>query len=146
VLVLAMASFRLAGQYRVHRMRRFREELVGVLKGSGLLALFVMAARFYRQDTYESRTTMALFTAFTPILVLAARRISWATLKGLRRRGYNQTNALIVGTGRVARDTARALRRANWMGIRTLGFIEDQPNRWCSDLPIVGTTADLRRL
>jgi Undecaprenyl-phosphate glucose phosphotransferase len=146
VLILAIAAFRLAGQYRIHRLRRFREELIAVMKGSGLLALFVMAARFYRQDAYESRIAMALFTALTPIGVLTARRLSWAALRTLRSRGYNQTNAIIVGTGRVARKTAAALKGTSWLGIRTLGFIEDQPSRWCDDLPILGTTADLPRL
>ncbi|MBX7103756.1 MAG: undecaprenyl-phosphate glucose phosphotransferase [Gemmataceae bacterium] len=146
VLVLALAAYRVAGLYRIHRMRRFREELIAVGKGCGLLVLFVMAARFYRQDTYESRTAMTLFMVLTPVGVLSARRLSWAGLKSLRSRGYNQTNAIIVGTGRVARNTARSLKGAGWMGIRTLGFIEDQPNRWCDDLPILGTTADLPRL
>jgi Undecaprenyl-phosphate glucose phosphotransferase len=50
---------------------------------------------------------------------------------------------VIVGTGRVARKTARALRHASWMGIRTVGFVEDNPSRWAADLQILGTTADL---
>jgi Undecaprenyl-phosphate glucose phosphotransferase len=32
------------------------------------------------------------------------------------------------------------------MGIRNLGFVEDQPNHWTSDLDILGTTADLPQL
>lgn len=145
-LLLAMAAFHFAGQYRIHRLRRFREELIAVLKGSALLSLFILATRFYQHEQYESRVAMAMFTILTPVSILMARRISWNILKSLRRRGYNQTNALIVGTGRVARKTARALRRASWMGIRTLGFIEDQPNRWCSDLNVVGTTKDIAEI
>src|SRR6202023_1421168 len=65
------------------------------------------------------------------------------TIRYLRSCGYNQSRAIIVGTGRVARKTAWALRHASWMGLRNLGFVEDQPNRWTSDLDILGTTADL---
>src|SRR5262249_48130925 len=57
--------------------------------------------------------------------------------------GENERRGIIVGTGRVARKTAWALRHASWMGIRNLGFVEDQPNRWTSDLDILGTIADL---
>jgi Undecaprenyl-phosphate glucose phosphotransferase len=32
------------------------------------------------------------------------------------------------------------------MGIRNLGFVEDQPNRWTEDLDILGTTSDLPTL
>src|SRR5436190_1185983 len=146
VLLLGAVAYRLAGQYLVHRLRRFREEMAAVAKGSALLSLFVMASTFYTHDPYESRATMVLFTVLTASGTLAVRRLTWEAIRKLRRRGYNASFALIVGTGRVARKTARGLRRAGWMGIRTAGFVEDNPTRWTSDLPILGTTADLPRL
>jgi Undecaprenyl-phosphate glucose phosphotransferase len=78
--------------------------------------------------------------------ILTARRASWAALRSLRSRGYNQSRAVVVGTGRVARQTARTLHRASWLGIRTIGFIEDQPTRWTDDLNILGASADLPTL
>jgi Undecaprenyl-phosphate glucose phosphotransferase len=146
VILLAGLAYHLTGQYAIHRLRRFREELVGVFKGTALLSLLVMATTFYLQDPYESRSTMLLFSLLTAGVVLVGRRLSWAAIKTLRSRGYNQSLALIVGTGRVARKTARALRHASWMGIRNLGFIEDQPSRWASDLDVLGTSADLPQL
>lgn len=143
VLVLAAVANRLTGQYTIHRLRRFREELVGVVKGTVLLSLLVMAGIFYRHDPYDSRATMILFSLLNASLILAARRLSWMAIRALRSRGYNQTRCIIVGTGRVARKTAWALRHASWMGFRNLGFVEDQPNRWTSDLDILGTTDDL---
>ncbi len=158
ILVLAAAAYRFGGLYEVHRLRRFREELVGVFKGASLLLLLVLATVFYRQEYYESRLTMLIFYGFSLGLVLAARRVSWQTIRRLRRLGYNRTPALIVGTGRVARKTARALRHASWTGMYALGFVEDQfvaqadaqpvaqPNRWASDLNVLGTVDDLPRL
>jgi Undecaprenyl-phosphate glucose phosphotransferase len=143
VLVLAAVAYRFAGQYLVHRLRRLREEMVAVAKGAALLSLLVMATTFYRHDPYESRGIMLLFTALTAGAMLTARRLTWGAVRWLRRRGYNQSQALIVGTGRVARKTAQALRSAGWMGIQTLGFVEDSPGRWAGDLPVLGTTADL---
>src|SRR5262249_15061762 len=143
VVLLAGVAYRLTGQYSIHRLRRFREEMVGVLKGTALLSPLVMATTFYLHDPYESRATMVLFSCLNAAGVLVARRLTWVTLRYLRRRGYNQSYAVIVGTGRVARKTARALRHASWIGIKNLGFVEDQPNRWTSDLNILGTTADL---
>ena len=55
VLLLAAFSFHVTGQYAIHRLRRLREEVVGVLKGVTLLALLVLAATFFRHDPYESR-------------------------------------------------------------------------------------------
>src|SRR4051794_19872591 len=116
VLILAPLAFRLAGQYLVHRLRRFREEMVAVVKGAALLSLLMMATTFYTRDPYESRGSMVLFTLLTVVATLGVRRLTWEGVRRLRRRGLNQTHALIVGTGRVARKTARALRRASWMG------------------------------
>jgi FlaA1/EpsC-like NDP-sugar epimerase len=146
VIILAAVAYRLTGQYAIHRLRRLREEVVGVVKGTALLSLLVMAITFYLHHSYESRATMVVFSIMATLAVLAARRLSWAAIRTLRRHGYNQTLAIIVGTGRVARKTAWALRHASWIGIRTLGFVEDQPSRWTGDLNILGTTADLPRL
>src|SRR5580658_7560515 len=46
VLLLAGISYRLAGQYHIHRLRRFREEMVSVLKGTSLMTLFVIGSIF----------------------------------------------------------------------------------------------------
>jgi Undecaprenyl-phosphate glucose phosphotransferase len=146
VILLAAVSYRLTGQYAIDRLRRLREEAVSVVKGTALMSLLVVATTFGLHDPYESRATMLLFALLTPFAILSARRFSWATIRWLRSRGYNQTHAIIVGTGRVARKTARALRHASWMGIKTLGFVEDQPSRWTGDLDVLGTTTDLPRL
>jgi len=146
VLILAVVAFRLAGQYEIHRLRRLREELVAVLRGAGLLGLLVMSALFFLHDPYESRGTLLLFMALTAAGVLSGRRLSWTLIRFLRSRGYNQHFSLIVGTGRVARKTARALRKANWMGIKNIGFVEEHADRWTSDLDVLGKFDDLPRL
>jgi Undecaprenyl-phosphate glucose phosphotransferase len=146
VMAMSLVAFHLTGQYTIHRLRRFREEMLGALKGTALLSLLVMGMLYYLHSHYDSRTTMFLFSVLTAVGVLLSRRLSWYIIRKFRRSGYNQSLAIIVGTGRVARKTAWALRHASWMGIRNLGFVEDQPNRWTSDLNILGTTADLPQL
>ncbi|MBM4071146.1 MAG: undecaprenyl-phosphate glucose phosphotransferase [Planctomycetes bacterium] len=146
VVLLAVIAYRLSGHYVVHRLRRLREELLSVVKGTGLMGLLVMAATFGFHSPYESRGTILLFIVLSGVFTLMARRLSWWAVGWLRSRGYNQARSLIVGTGRTARKTARALRAAKWMGIKNLGFIEDQPSSWTDDLDILGTTADLPRL
>jgi Undecaprenyl-phosphate glucose phosphotransferase len=146
VALLSVVAYRLTGQYTIHRLRRFREEVVAVIKGTALLSLLVMSTIFFLHDHYESRATMLLFALLTGVGVLTARRFSWYAIRVLRSRGYNQHLSVIVGTGRVARKTAHALRHASWMGIKNLGFIEDQTSRWTGDLHILGTIADLPHL
>ncbi len=146
VLLLAAFAFHATGQYAIHRLRRLREEVIGVLKVVTLLALLVLASTFFRHDPYESRAAMVLFWFAAFVLVLSARRFAWAAVRTLRSRGYNQTYSLIVGVGRVARKTARALRKASWMGIKNVGFVEDHTGPLCGDLDVVGPIAELPRL
>src|SRR5262245_11641656 len=54
VLVLAGIAYHLLGQYSIHRLRRFREEVVGAFKGAALLSLLVTSSTFFLHDPYES--------------------------------------------------------------------------------------------
>jgi Undecaprenyl-phosphate glucose phosphotransferase len=58
----------------------------------------------------------------------------------------NQSHALIVGTGRLARRTARTLSQLNWTGIQTVGYVEDDPGKCPSDIPVVGRIEELPEL
>src|SRR5262245_1784583 len=147
VLLVGMVAYRLAGMYEVHRLRRFREEVAAVAKGVGLMALFVMATSFARQAQYESRSAMALFGVGAVIAVVIARRVSWTAVRRLRARGVNQSHALVVGTGRLARRTVRTLRTVNWSGIQPVGYVEDEGHRGpAADLPVLGSIAELPEL
>ena len=146
VFILCLVSFRIAGSYQIHRLRRFREDFIAVVKGSLLLTLLMMATIFSAQDPYISRGAMLLFCVLNFSVVLAMRRATWNALRRLRRNGYNQSFAIIVGTGRVARKTAKALRHASWMGIKNIGFVEDKVTKFTADLDVLGNTADLPRL
>lgn len=144
VVILALVSYRIAGQYQVHRLRRFREELVAVAKGVGLMALLVMSTNFARQYGYESRLAMVMFGLMAFLGVLTTRRLTWTAIGRLRAMGYNQSHALIVGTGRLARRTARSLEHAAWMGIQTVAYVDDHPERHNhTDKPVVGPIAEL---
>jgi Undecaprenyl-phosphate glucose phosphotransferase len=146
VLILAFFSYRVAGMYEVHRMRRFREELAAVGKGVALLSLVVMATSFARQQHHESRLVMAMFGVGVFGAIVVTRRATWTAVRKLRSKGVNQSHALIVGTGRLARRTARTLQSVSWTGIQTVGFVEDDPGKCPTDLPVVGGIAALPEL
>ncbi len=147
ILILAVFTYRAAGMYEIHRLRRFREELRAVGRGIGLMALVVMATSFARQNHYESRIAMAIFVSGTLFAVLVLRRTTWKAVRRLRSRGVNQSRALVVGSGRLARRTVRTLRAVSWSGIQPYGYVEDEAHRGpAADLPVVGEIADLKEL
>jgi Undecaprenyl-phosphate glucose phosphotransferase len=146
VVLLAALAYRMAGQYHIGRLRRFREEMVAVVQGTALMALFAMASIFFLHDPYESRGTMVLFWALTVVSILAARRAGWGFVRTLRSRGYNQTFSLIVGSGRGARRLAHTLARVSWLGIKNIGFVEENTTALSADLDVLGGFADLPEL
>lgn len=147
ILLIAAIAYRFAGMYEVHRLRRFREELVAVAGGVSLMGLAVIAVIFAQHENYHSRLAMAMFVFGATALILAFRRASWVLVRFLRKRGVNQSHALIVGTGRLARRTVRTLRAVNWSGIQAVGYVEDEAHRGpASDLPMLGNLAELPAL
>lgn len=143
VISLAFLCLALCKLYALHRLRRAREEMVSIFQAMALWLLLLLIIEpvpgMQRGETLSivGIASLALFTM---------RRLWWAILGTLRAQGYNATPVVIVGTGRVARRTARAMSHARWMGMHVLGFIEDEPTRWTSDLPIVGKVSDLPNL
>jgi exopolysaccharide biosynthesis polyprenyl glycosylphosphotransferase len=146
VLIVAAVVFRAVGLYQVHRLIRLREEFFVVGKAIVLLALGMMALSFARQTQYESRAAMLLFPVVAFGFVFAFRRATWAILGRLRAAGWNQSHAIIVGSGRLARQAVRALRHASWTGIQPVACVEDGAARPIFDLPYAGTIDDLPRL
>jgi exopolysaccharide biosynthesis polyprenyl glycosylphosphotransferase len=146
VLLAAVVSFRVCGLYEVTRLRRFREETHAVLRGVTVLALAVVAITFAMQSPYRSRGVFLVFGFLAFAFVLGYRRLSWRTLRNLRARGFNQTHALVVGSGRLARRTARSLGETAWLGIRPVAFVEDAHTGPVAELPVLGPIADLPRL
>ncbi len=145
VLLLAAISFSWTGQYRITRLRRFREELWGILQGSTLLLLLVLATIFLTRTRYEPRLALALFGLLETCLVFFARRTAWSTLRRLRQTGFDLSGCLIIGSGRESRHTLRALLKSKWLGLNVLGFVDEQ-TPFNSDLPILGSIPDLPRL
>ena len=112
--MLAALAFRFAGQYQIGRLRRFREEMLAVLKGVALLALFAMATVFFLQERYESRLTMLLFGVLTATGILVARRAGWAAVRSLRAR--LQPDDVAHRRHRPRRPAAERGRWGGWAG------------------------------
>lgn len=145
VLGLAGLSFHWVGLYRINRLRRFREELWGVIQGCGLLLLFVLSTIFLSRSAYEPRLALMIFGVVETCLVFMGRRMGWSVLRRLRQAGFDLSNCVVVGSGREARRTYRALRKSRWLGLHMLGFV-DEKTPLNSDLPILGPIGDLPQL
>lgn len=92
------------------------------LLGAGLMVLFQYLLRL---DL--SRLFVAIFAAFTWVL-LSLFRLNAGRILGLFRREFGGRHyVMVVGLGEPARALARELEEASRFGIRLSGFLADQP-------------------
>jgi Undecaprenyl-phosphate glucose phosphotransferase len=146
IAILALMAFRIAGMYDVSRLRRFREDIHSVLHGAALLALLVVCITFAMQSPYRPRAVLALFPILVVGIVLCGRRVAWLVLARMRLRGMNRSRALVVGTGRLARQTARSIAECPWLGIEVVAHVEDRPDAPHVERPVIGPIAQLPEL
>ncbi len=67
-----------------------------------------------------------LWSLFVFLGITAVRVAARFLLVFLRKRGYNQRTAVIVGAGQAGRKLAQFLHVKSWMGIKVLGFFDDR--------------------
>ena len=146
VLILAAAAYRLAGLYEVHRLRSLPRELGVLLRANGLLFLLLITALFYGRDLYESRLGLITFLASNALALVLSRRMVWRALKVLRGYGLNRGRAIIVGSGRTARQVAATIASNAWTGLEAVGFVDQPSKTEPSALPRLGEIADLSRI
>jgi Undecaprenyl-phosphate glucose phosphotransferase len=138
ILLLAAIAFYATGLYRFSRLKTAGQELGGVLRANGLLFLLLVTTTFYRRDPYESRLALGIFALANAVTLVVGRRLAWALVHQWRASGHNLSNAVIVGSGRVAQKLARALAENSWTGLRVVGFVDDGGRTQVGGVPLLG--------
>ena len=144
---LTVAIFATGGLYRGRRHMSFLDELPSVL-GRLLVAAAIVAVIFSQRHDTESYVNGFLHTVVISAgLVLVGRMFTrWAVLFARRRR-WVEHGVLIVGSGPVAVELARLLRRYPQYGLRFAGFVDDEGahDQRADIAPWVGRTRRPRR-
>jgi FlaA1/EpsC-like NDP-sugar epimerase len=117
------------------------QQVIQALVVSGLcLSGFVF---FSFQDM--SRYLFLYFFAIEAALLLGWRILYRVVRRLGNRRLVPPRNVLVVGAGEVGCRTAETILEHAWMGIHTVGFVDDDPAKQQSGvagLPVLGTVAD----
>lgn len=167
VVPITFCVMLMTGLYRPRRDEHPLRE-IGALARSVALALLVLIASlwllsgpdplapelgaFLLGETHAAQTdrTQIVMIATLVFLVLSLERACLrVTLRSMRRTGWNNRFAAVVGVGRLGQITARTLERNTWTGIRVSYFIShhETTNRTrCLDRPVHGGLDDLERV
>ncbi|MDX1739987.1 MAG: undecaprenyl-phosphate glucose phosphotransferase [Rhodothermales bacterium] len=126
VLIVASLVFWATGLYAPDIAQRLPTLVLAVAKAVAFELIVVAASlSFYRTLSF-SRLMLILFGVITPFLMVSFRLAIYAYVRRARRQGKYVRRVLIVGAGRVGRRLKRAFEQFPWMGLRVVGFADEQ--------------------
>ena len=125
-LVLTPLVFTRMDLYLPKRTRGLLRELADVARAVTIVWLLTWVFANMTRRVMISRLMMGALGITWNALALTSRLIGRSVLRWLRRRGWNQRYAAIVGTGRLAQKLFYALKKSTWTGIQVLYFVGDR--------------------
>ncbi len=142
VLIVAALVFWSTGLYAPDRAQQLPTLVLAVAKAV-VFELVVVAASlsFYRTLSF-SRLMLILFGVITPFFMVSFRMGLYAYVRRARRQGKYIRRVLIVGAGRVGQRLKKAFEQFPWMGLRVVGFADDEK----TGAGVLGRTSDVIRI
>ena len=137
----------ISGLYVSQRMRSLISE---AFRGSKVtvitLVSLVTITYFTGTEGRYSRATLLLWAVLAITLFILSRLVMRATLRSLRRRGFNLRHVLIVGLENQAQHVQHIIDREGYLGIRTRGFVAEDRDAGkvgghVQGIPILGTVS-----
>lgn len=99
-----------------------------VLKTVFIGGVILMTILFVFKLQTISRALILLFLSFNVLLLLAERTCIYFFIHHIRKKGYNFSTILIVGTGKRAKAFAEAVLNHKEWGLKITGFVDMDPS------------------
>lgn len=116
----------LHGIYRPRARWSIRSEGLAIARATIVLGLISGTVLFAFRLPDVSRLFLLLLFPAQWLVTLATRIALRLGFEWMRKRGYNQRYVLVVGTGPRAQAFARKLEDHRELGLRVLGFVDDE--------------------
>ena len=133
--------------YRPRRMGTRLSEFLDVAKANTLSVLILVALAFFFRQYEYSRLVLLYFWLLNLITLGFSRVLFREALRFLRRHGYNQRHALVIGTSRLGRRVVDALAQHPELGVKVHGFLSADSRKVgerINGVPVIGRYDDLQ--
>ncbi len=144
--IIWIGMFSLNGVYREFRTRTLRRLLWLIFTSAIWASIASGSYVFLLKIEMASRLFFVVFAFVSYILIIMEKRLLLIVLDSIHKRGYNQENLLIVGTGKRACEFIRAVKNhSNW-GLRIVGLIDDEHGLYGKELEgsrVIGRIQDI---
>jgi exopolysaccharide biosynthesis polyprenyl glycosylphosphotransferase len=133
--IVWVALLWLHGLYRPRARWSIRSEGLAIARATIVLGLITGTVLFAFRLPDVSRLFLIALFPLQWLVTLGTRIALRLAFQWLRARGHNQRFVLVVGTGKRAQGFARKLEDHSELGLRILGFVDDEPqptlpSRW----------------
>ncbi|NLG44265.1 MAG: undecaprenyl-phosphate glucose phosphotransferase [Phycisphaerae bacterium] len=150
VILAHLIVFARVHLYRPRRSDRPFRETRDIIKAFCVAIVIVIVIDYLMPESHKiSRGFVATYAIVGTACFALFRGTLRLTLQALRRRGYNQRSAAIVGSGRNAQRLFLALEKHNWTGLRVVYFVDERPAERLGTLrgvPVRGPLSELARI
>jgi Undecaprenyl-phosphate glucose phosphotransferase len=151
VWLIWAAVIRAFGLYKVSRSTSTFKVVVRLTQAATLAALVTMAIGFlfWEKEYSFSRGVFVYFCIVASVFLAVERVVLRRVFQFFRARGYNLRHLLIIGSGDLARQLARAIRKHPGLGFEIRGFLAESSQdvgRMIEDAEVIGTYDDVQSL
>ncbi len=143
--LLWVLIFQLFHVYDSHRNLRIVDELSVITMGC-LLASISGAGLLYLTYREISRALFITFIAIVFLLIVLLRMVYRWFFYMSRLRGVEQRRVLIVGAGLVGRDISEQVLSYRDLGLKLIGFLDDDPYKLANHSNILGRLSEARAI
>src|SRR3989338_1727961 len=141
--------FRVFGLYRPRRISTRVSEVIDIGKASTFATLILISLTFLFRQYEFSRLTFFYFWLINIVFLSLTRILFRAFLSFIRKKGYNQRFALVVGTEKLGQELVHKLRSHLDLGVQIKGFIANKPDNIGAEIQgtkILGSHLNIREL
>jgi exopolysaccharide biosynthesis polyprenyl glycosylphosphotransferase len=146
VIVAWVAVLWTQGLYRLRVRWSFRGQATGMARAMIVMAFATFSALFLFKLPDVSRAFVLLLLPSLAVASLLVRLVIHQFLTGLRKRGRNSRNIVIVGSGAAAIRFAHEIQGRPAIGLSVIGYLNGPPNEPSIGLPFLGSHGDLVRV
>jgi exopolysaccharide biosynthesis polyprenyl glycosylphosphotransferase len=143
---LTVCIFASGGLYRARRHMSILDELPSLCGRLLASAAIVAIMAAMRHESVEYVAGFMRGVAFSAGLVLVGRAVTRTVVLVARRRRWVEQNAIILGSGPIAKELARLLRRYPQYGLRFVGWVDDAARHGEGSLPMLGSLDELEEV
>jgi exopolysaccharide biosynthesis polyprenyl glycosylphosphotransferase len=142
-----LTGLALRGVYRAKVGQRFLEEARTILSATAVAAMTITFLRVAFADDPQVAEQAIRFWLFATVYMMSGRAILAMVAGRFNRLGHGAPT-LILGAGRVGHLIARRLLGHPELGLRPIGFVDEDPLEVerPSGLPVLGTQAELEQI